>query len=173
MRRVVVIGNGGGGKSTLCGALHAATGLPWIEVDRIQFGPGWSRVEPDAVSRTLAGTIATDRWIIDGFGPWQSIEDRCARADTLIYIDHPIWVHFWWAAERQIAAARGEGRYGGPDDCPLEDKTEWMFRTLWRVHIEYRPRLLDLARRCEERITVHHLRSPAELDAFVAGLSER
>jgi len=170
MRRVVVIGNGGGGKSSLCAALARATGLPWVEVDQLQFGPGWQRIDPAVVTARIDDVIARDAWILDGFGPWATIEARCQRADTLILVDHPLWVHFWWAAERQIAAARGEARLGGPDDCPLEQKTEWMFRTLWRVHHELRPRLLDLAERFGGRLTVHHIRSPEALDAFIAAL---
>ena len=170
MRRVVVIGNGGGGKSTLCAALARSTGLPWIEVDRIQFAPGWARVESGEVAARIEQVIATDRWIIDGFGPWPTIEARCRRADTLILVDHPLWVHFWWAAERQIAAARDQQRLGGPDGCPLTDVTEWMFRTIWRVHEELRPRLLDLAERFADRLTVHHIRSPEALDRFIAAL---
>ncbi|MEM7167702.1 MAG: flagellar protein FlaR [Planctomycetota bacterium] len=173
MKRVAVLGNGGGGKSTLAQAVAAATGLPWHEVDPIQYAPGWVVVPEDEVRAKINAIIDGDQWIIDGFGPWDTIEARCARADTLIFIDHPIWVHFWWAAERQIAAALGEERLGGPDGCPLTTKTRDMFATLWRVHEELRPRLVELVDQHRGQRHVHHIQSPEELDQFLAGVAPR
>ena len=51
--RIAVIGNGGGGKTTLSRALGAALGLPHVEVDEIQFGPRWERVPADEVAAEL------------------------------------------------------------------------------------------------------------------------
>lgn len=170
MQRVVVIGNGGGGKSTLASRLAQCTGLPWHEIDPLQYAPGWQVVPPGEVRRAVGHIIAQDRWILDGFGPWDTIEARCERADTLIFVDHPLWVHFWWAAERQIAAALGHDRLGGPDGCPLADRTRDMFETLWRVHEELRPRIVDLVERHRQRLDLHHIQSPEELDGFLEGL---
>ena len=166
----MVIGNGGGGKSTLARALSGAWDLPWIEVDRIQFAPGWVRVADDEVRSALAAVHRTERWLIDGFGPWDSIVERFARADTLIWVDHPLWVHFWWAAERQIAVALGQPRLGGPEGCDLSEVTRQMFEAIGRVHDELRPRLLDLVDRHREGRTVHEIRSPEALDAFIGAI---
>ena len=122
------------------------------------------------VRSALAAAIATDRWLIDGFGPWDTIEARFARADAVIWVDHPLWVHFWWAAERQIAAALGAERLGGPDGCDLREVTREMFETIGRVHDELRPKLIELVDRHRSRCVVHEIRSPQALDAFVADL---
>lgn len=169
MQRVMVIGNGGGGKTTLCLRLAESTGLPLTEVDTIQFQAGWERTPTDKVLSALASVQASDRWIIDGFGPWASIEARAELADTIIFVDHPIWVHFWWACERQMAAARGEVRVGGHPECDLRDVTKLMFETLWRVHEEIRPKLVELVERYPQKTT--WIRSPEELDAFISGLN--
>jgi adenylate kinase family enzyme len=110
MRKIAIIGNAGGGKSTLGLRLSAALSIPLHTVDRIQWLPGWiAAPEADATERldTIAGQ---DRWIIDGWGPWPSIERRFDAADTIIHVDLPLWMHFWLTAERQIAAVRGEDR---------------------------------------------------------------
>ncbi|MEQ1936351.1 MAG: flagellar protein FlaR, partial [Fimbriimonadaceae bacterium] len=87
---------------------------------------------------------------------------------TIIFVDHPIWVHFWWAAERQIAAAKGEQRLGGPEGCDLNSITKLMFETIWRVHEEIRPKLLELF---EGNEYVVWIRSPEQLDEFMASLA--
>jgi len=90
-------------------------------------------------------------------------------ADTLIWIDHPLWVHFWWAAERQIAIAQGEAgaRSDGPPDPEPLSRTRQLFETIWGVD-RLRPRLAELIDRHRQGRAVHHLRSPEELDRFAA-----
>jgi adenylate kinase family enzyme len=43
MQRIMIIGNGGGGKTTLSVALSRHTGIPITEVDALQFLPNWQR----------------------------------------------------------------------------------------------------------------------------------
>lgn len=166
----MVIGNGGGGKTTLSIAIAGATGLPLTEVDKIQFRPNWESTPTEEVRKALQSIQSTDAWIIDGFGPWDTIETRADLADRIYFVDHPIWVHFWWACERQIAAAKGEARVGGPDGCDLRDVTKLMFQTLWRVHEELRPKLVELAERHRDKTI--WIKSPEELDATLEGLKK-
>lgn len=172
-RRVVVIGNGGGGKSTLSKAIAERHGLPWHEVDKLQFRPEWERTPETEVRADIQAIIETPTWILDGFGPWDTIEARCDVADTLIFVDFPIWVHFWWAAERQIAAALGEQRLGGPEGCDLRLKNKWMFETLWRVHEQLRPKLSALAEKHRNRLDLHHIQSPESHASFLTALESR
>ena len=170
MKRVMVIGNGGGGKTTLAYKMAEKHQLPLIEIDTIQFQPGWVRTDESMLRQTIADAHNRERWLIDGFGPWDQIELRADLADTIIFVDHPIWVHFWWACERQIAAALGEERLGGPEDCDLRDVTKLMFQTIWMVHEQLRPLLVALVEKHQDAKNVIWIRSPDELEAFVAGL---
>jgi hypothetical protein len=168
MTRVALIGNAAGGKSTLARRLAAVHSLPLHHVDRMQFGPSWSPLPETDVRRALDAAADESRWIIDGWGPWPTIERRFALADTLIWIDLPLWVHFWWAAERQIAAARGaQERPDGPDDDDPVSRTRQLFETIWAVD-QLRPRLAALIERFRAGREVHHLRTPEALDRFTA-----
>lgn len=169
-KRVCVIGNGGGGKSTIARALARATGIPYYEVDQIQFRPGWSVAPAAEVESRIESIIEQDRWILDGFGPWSTIESRFQRCDVILWVDHPLWVHFWWAAERQMAAARGEVRFGGPDKCPLEDVTRQMFETIGRVHEELRPKILKLIEQRPSHVELKAVHSPEELESLLAAI---
>ena len=98
MRKVVVFGNAGGGKSALSRRLAEITGLPLYTLDIIQFPGGRYRPEvkdggkiPDDEYLTLHHDILTrDQWIVDGYGSLSSTWERLSVADTLVYIDLPI-----------------------------------------------------------------------------------
>lgn len=171
MNKVMIIGNGGGGKTTLAYQLAEAYDLPLVEIDTLQFQPGWARTAEPELRQAIQAVYQSERWLIDGFGPWDQIEERARLADTIIFVDHPIWVHFWWACERQIAAALGEQRLGGPPDCDLRDVTKRMFETLWWVHENLRPKLVDLVQQYQATKTVVWIHSPEELDQYKASLS--
>ncbi len=156
--RIALIGNGGGGKSTLARALAARYGHPLVHVDAVQFLPGWE-VRPSAdTTRRLAEVSAGPRWIIDGWGPWESILARFRRADCVVLVDFPLWRHYWWATKRQVRAYWRE-RAELPPDCSERGlrHTVRLFRTMWRVHTLRRPALLDAARRCPR---LEHVTSP-------------
>lgn len=172
MDKVMLIGNGGGGKTTLAYQLASRYQLPLTEIDALQFQAGWVRTPEPALRAAIHAVHQADRWLIDGFGPWDQIEERARLADTIIFVDHPIWVHFWWACERQIAAARGEQRLGGPRDCDLREVTRQMFETIWRVHEQLRPKLVALVEQQQATKAVVWIHSPEELAAFVARLAD-
>jgi adenylate kinase family enzyme len=170
MQKVMVIGNGGGGKTTLSLRLAEHHDLPLTEIDALQFQTGWQQTEVEKLSQAIMEIQSAPRWLIDGFGSWDLIVARAALADTIIFVDHPIWVHFWWACERQMAAARGELRLGGPTGCDLREVTKEMFETIWWVHENLRPQLVDLVEHHRSSKEVWWIRSPEELDGVLSGL---
>lgn len=166
MTRVAVIGIAGGGKSTMARKLAAAHHLPYFAVDKLQYRLGWQPTPKAEYDRLHAELVAQEAWVIDGFGSWESVERRFERADTIILVDHPLWVHFWWAAERQIACVTAE-RPDGPDGCPMLPMTQQVFKAIWDIHHELRPRLLDLISQQHDK-TIYQIHSPEELDRFTA-----
>jgi adenylate kinase family enzyme len=166
MRRIAVIGNGGGGKSTLCRALGRRLRLPVYEVDTVQWRPGWQRAPLDETARILDGWADDDEWIIDGFGPMPVIERRMDRADTIVYVDFPFAIHLWWSAKRQIMSRlRGQAWAGQL----LPPPSVLLFRTLRRVRA-MRPQLDEMVSRGERSAKLVHLRSPAELKRWLASV---
>jgi adenylate kinase family enzyme len=141
--RVVVIGNSGGGKSTLARELSARRGLPHIEIDAILWQPGWTLTPREIYDAKHARAIAGERWMIDGLGRRESIAARLARATEIILVDMPLWSHFWLAAERQIAWAKGPIEHP-PAGIANMPPTEALFRTIWEVDRDWMPEIRRL-----------------------------
>jgi adenylate kinase family enzyme len=94
MKKVAVFGNAGGGKSTLAKQLAALTGLPLYPLDLLQFRPGGTKVPHAEYLKLHSDLIQRDKWVIDGFGCVASAWARFAQADTLVYVDLPLPVHY-------------------------------------------------------------------------------
>jgi len=168
-KRIAVIGNGGGGKSTLAAALSERYGLAWHEVDKIQFGPNWSRPPEDHVRAEINAIIEQPEWVIDGFGPYDTILRRFDIADLIVFIDHPLWVHYWWAMERQISAHQGQARFGGREDCDLRDVNREMCQAIWYVHTELRPKIVEDLKRFSAKVQT--VGSPEKLNEHLKELT--
>ena len=145
--RIAIIGNAGGGKSTLARRLGQLLDLPVTHVDSVQYQSGWQRSDNGECDSILEAVANNGRWIIDGFGNNDVIEQRIAVADTVIHIDFPIWRHYCWAAKRQLKSRHGQ-RSELPTDCPefTLTYTRHLFAMMWLVHREYTPWFRSLVR---------------------------
>ena len=168
MGRVTIIGNAAGGKSTLCKKLNISKGLPLYHVDKLQWKPGWIQAPRNEVASGIRKIIKKEKWIIDGWGPWDTIEERFDRSDTIILIDHKIWVHLWWAAKRQLKVLLSPSSVEKPEGCNLVPMTIKMFQMIWMIHRILRPQLLELAERFQDKKDIFYIRSPLELKSFMA-----
>jgi adenylate kinase family enzyme len=93
-RKVAVIASASGnGKTTMGRELAERMGVPFVELDALVHGPGWTET-PDAVlAERLAPTLAADGWVIDGTYR-QKLGDRVLdAADVVLWLDLPI--HVW------------------------------------------------------------------------------
>ncbi len=109
-----------------------------------------------------------DRWIIDGWGPWATIEERLVLSDTIVFVDLPLWMHFWLAAERQIAVARGDSRSDPVAGCDDLAVTRRLFKTIWHVDRELKPRLTELVEIYASGRDYHHITTLEQLDRLAA-----
>ena len=166
MKRAVVIGNSGGGKSTLARKLASAWKCDQIEIDALLWQPGWQLTSADIYNTEHARLIAEENWIIDGLGRFDCIPERLSRATDIVLVDMPLWIHFWLAAERQIKWSAGaiENPPAGLTRMP---STEALFRTIWEVDQNWMPEIRRLVALEEQRgKRVLRLDSIAELDGF-------
>ena len=93
MRRILVYGVTGSGKTTLARRLGEQWGLPYHAIDDLAWEPGWVPV-PDEVQRDRVREIcAGESWVIDGaYQKWAEIP--LERVDLIVGLDLPRWRSF-------------------------------------------------------------------------------
>lgn len=159
--KIAVIGNGGGGKTTLSRRLGEIHQIPVTHIDSIQFVPGMKIRNLDETRKILSEIAHQENWLIDGYGPLDMIEKRFAEADKIIFIDFPLWRHYWWCSKRQIKSFLGFRRselVEGCNEASLEHTIK-LFKTLWRVHTQMRPELMRILNRENLRYKVIFVRT--------------
>src|SRR5947209_10917389 len=166
MKRVAVFGNAGGGKSTLARRLAEFTGLPFCSLDAIQFKAGGGKVPHDEYLKTHADLLRRDEWIIDGFGDVPTAWERFAAADTLVYVDLPLFTHYRWVTKRLIKGLFANPE-GWPPNSPIWSSTLSSYRVIPLCHRHLTPKYRQLVAKAAAVKRVHHFRSSAAIREFL------
>ncbi|MFE9117462.1 adenylate kinase [Streptomyces sp. NPDC007172] len=121
MRRVLVVGSTGAGKSTLARALGERLDVPYHELDALHFaGPGWAE-DPHFATR-VAEIAATSAWVLDSYGTPEVRPLLWERADTVLWLDYPRRVVMLRVLRRSLRrTVRRERIFNGN----RETLTEW------------------------------------------------
>ncbi len=116
MERIVIIGCGGAGKSTLARQLGEKLDIPVVHLDKLFWHPGWVQASPEEFDGRLARELEKSRWIMDGNFD-RTMLQRIARCDTIIYLDFSRFACLWGVAKR-ILTTYGTVRPDMGEGCP-------------------------------------------------------
>ena len=169
MKRIAVFGNTGGGKSTLSRQIAAVTGLPLHILDKVQFKPGGIPVSPDEFQQAHQKILDSDTWVIDGFGNLKLLWQRLDIADTVVYIDLPIYIHFWWVTKRFVTGYFNPPE-GWPENSPLWKSSMNSYKVLYLCEKHLAPKYREYVEKSKETKEVFHLRSPQEISQFIQSI---
>jgi len=89
MKKVMVIGCPGSGKSTFSKSLHKITGIPLFHLDMIFWNEDKTTVDKSVFIKRLLKIFKMDEWIIDG-NYASTMELRIQECDTAIFLDYPL-----------------------------------------------------------------------------------
>lgn len=167
MNRVMIIGCGGAGKSTLARKLGEKTGLPVVHLDQIWWAPGhWQHIEKPEFDEKLALELQKPRWILDGnFN--RTIEQRLEVCDTVIYLDYPrlVCLKNWLG---RVIKNWGRHRPDMTEGC-----TEWIdpefVKWIWNFNKNNRARYYALLNNAGDKEVVI-LKSRRQAERFLAEL---
>lgn len=152
MERILIIGCGGAGKSTLARQLGAMLDLPVVHLDQIYWSPGnWEHLSKEEFDARLAVELEKSQWIMDGnFN--RTMPMRIAHCDTIIYLDfNRFTCIFQWI--KRVITHWGRHR---PDMAP--GCHEWFdpefFKWLWNYNKENRESNYRLLNEAEGKQTI-------------------
>jgi adenylate kinase family enzyme len=161
MKKVIVIGCPGSGKSTFSRVLYSKTGLPLHHLDMMFWNADRTTVEKCVFRERLSAVLESDEWIIDGnYG--STMELRLAACDTCIFLDFPLEVCLDGVRERS-----GKPR----SDMPwIETETDEKFLEFIKKYNEQeRPKVLDLLEKYSEK-QIMIFKSREEADEYLSRL---
>ena len=166
MNRVVVFGKPGGGKSTLSRKLSAVTGIKLCPLDLIEYKQNGDRVSPEEYSKKHADLIGSDSWIIEGLGTLKSFWLRVDAADTLIYVDLPYYVHYWWVTKRLLKSFIVKPE-GWPEGSSVLKGTLASWKYLRLSPKFWTPELFEEIQYCGKGKDIYRITSVKEINNFV------
>ena len=162
MKKIIVIGCPGSGKSVFSRALHNKTGVPLFHLDMMYWNLDKTTVEKKVFLERLSVVLERDEWIIDGnYG--STMELRMAACDTVIFLDYPLDVCLDGIKER-----RGKPR----SDMPwIETEEDAEFTEFIRNYNEQqKPKVMELLEKYSDKNIVI-LGSREQADVFLNGES--
>ncbi|MEM6964853.1 MAG: AAA family ATPase [Bacteroidota bacterium] len=123
MKRVMILGCCGSGKSTFAKKIHQINALPLIHLDAHYWKPNWVESTEEEWQAKVNELAAGEQWIMDGnySGTWHL---RIPRADTLIFLDKPTSVCLYRVIKR-IFQHRGKVRSDMREGC--YERWDWDF----------------------------------------------
>ena len=169
MKKIVVFGKPGSGKSTLSKSLALATKIPLYALDSIEYKNNGDKEERKIYDEIHENILSSDSWIIDGFGPIDSFNKRLDAADTLIYIDLPYIMSYWLVTKRLLKGLHTKPE-GWPDGSSVLKGTLESYRVLrlcpkfWNEHF-----MRELEKLSTEK-SLYVIRSIFELNNFIKKL---
>ena len=165
MRRVLIVGNSGGGKSTLARRLGEQTGLPVIHLDVLFWKPGWVERDDAEFRASVQQALKAPTWITDGnFGSTWDL--RMPLADTIILIDQPRALCLFRAIWRRVTYRHG-GRPDMAEGCDEAVDLKF-YHFIWTYDRKVRPRLEAALAAYGAHARVVRLRNDHEIAAFLA-----
>ena len=99
MKKAIVIGSPGSGKTTFAEKLHERTGIPLFYLDAIWHRPDHTHISREEFDTRLSEMEALDSWIMDGHYS-RTLERRLAMCDTVFFFDLPVEACLQGATER-------------------------------------------------------------------------
>ncbi|MDQ2747323.1 MAG: DNA topology modulation protein [Acidobacteriota bacterium] len=167
MKRILVIGSSGAGKSTFSRRLGKIVGIEVVHLDKLHWKPNWTEPSKDEWQKILAEAVKKDSWIMDG-NYSRTIEMRVAACDTVIFLDMPRVVCIYRILQR-VAFYYGKHRPDMAEGC--NEQFDWKFLVwVWNYPNRSKPIVEKILKEYEGEKTVVRLSSKRAAENFLINL---
>lgn len=105
MKKIAIIGSPGAGKSTFSKKLSEILSIEVYHIDKLFWKPGWVQITKAELQEKFLEIFKLDTWIIDG-NYLDTMDMRIHEADTIIFLDYPLWLCLWGVVQRRLLYSR-------------------------------------------------------------------
>jgi len=141
MKKIMLFGCPGSGKSTMALKLHEVTALPVVHLDRLWWLPGWRETTKEDFDRKLQQELEKPEWIIEGNFS-RTLAKRLEYSDTAVFLDYSRWVCLWGVVKR-VMRSYGKSRPDMGEGCPERFDLSFL-RYIWHFRKKNEQRYLEM-----------------------------
>lgn len=159
MKKIIVIGSPGAGKSVFSKKLRDITNIQLYHLDMLYHKKDGTHISKEELEEKLIEIFKKDSWIIDG-NYQRTIEMRLKECDTVFLLDFPTEVCIEGAKSRV-----GKKR----EDLPwIEEKLDENFKqVISNFSKEKLPRIYELLDKYKDEIDINIFKSRDEADNYI------
>jgi len=165
MRRVLVIGSGGSGKSTVAARLGELLELEVNHLDKFYWRAGWVEPAQDEWIKTVTELMDKDSWVMDG-NYSGTLELRLRKCDTIVFLDLPRVLCLWRIVKRFFVYRDGT-RPDMAEGCREHLNFEFV-SWVWNYPNRSRPKVVRLLQEYAADKQIFWLRSRNEVKKFLS-----
>ena len=151
MERILIIGCGGAGKSTLAQQLGEKTGLPVVHLDKLFWHPGWVESAKDEIDAKIRAKMAKPQWIMDG-NYNRTLPERVKHCDTIIYLDFSR-IACLMGVMKRVITTYGTVRPDMGEGCPERFDLDFL-KWVWNYNRDKRERNYKLLNEANHAQTI-------------------
>ena len=166
MKRVIIIGCGGSGKSTLSRVLSEKTNLPVVHLDKLFWKEGWVNISREEFDNLLNEELKKEEWIIDGNYD-RTLKERLKKSDTVIYLDYPRMTCLLGVVKR-VLSNYGKVRADMAEGCPEKFDLDFI-KWIWNFNKEHRDKFYKILKEEKDK-QIYIFRNRKECNEFVKNL---
>jgi adenylate kinase family enzyme len=164
MRKVLIIGPGGAGKSTLAGELGRLLGIEVLHLDKFYWQPDWIEPPKSEWLKTVEALLQRESWIMDG-NYSGTLDIRIGMCDTVIFLDMTRGLCLWRILKRALMY-RNQSRPDMAEGCPERLSLEFLI-WVWNYPRRSKPKIVRLLESNPGKNIVW-IRSQSEMTSFLA-----
>lgn len=163
MKKILIIGSGGAGKSTMARRLNEATGIETIHLDKVFWRPNWIETPKDEWEKTVENLLKKDSWIMDGNFSG-TMEMRFAACDTVIFLDMPRTICLWQAYKRFLFY-NGNNRPDMAEGCGETFDLKF-YKWIWDFPKRSKPKVEAFIKQFQDTKEIIRLTTKKEIEDF-------
>ncbi len=167
MKKILIIGSPGAGKSYLAAELGKILARPVIHLDKHFWQSGWKQTPENKWRAIVNDLVARERWIMDG-NYHGTFDIRIPAADTIIYLDFNRLLSIWRIFKR-VAKYRNKTRPDMSDNCPDRIDLDFL-KWAWNFPQDIKPEIINYLNQYGSDRQVIILKNARQMADFLNGL---
>ena len=165
MKKIIVIGCPGSGKSTFSKKLNKITGIPLFHLDMLYWNTDKTTVNKSVFLERLSKILHKNEWIIDG-NYASTMKLRLQACDTVFFLDYPLDICLDGIKERQ-----GKKRSDMPWIENVNDSDADFIEFIKNYNLQNRPQVMTLLNKYNYK-SIFIFKNREEADHFLSRVQQ-